>query len=195
MELTADAVAPQLSIGASLPQLAIESLPGSVRGDVQAAYDAARARPTDPSAVGGLAMMLHAYEQYRAARDCYRIVLQHDPTSARWTYLSGVVQAELGEQAAAAASFRLALRLDPDYLPGRVRLADALMQGGDLSASREEYAALARDLPELALAHYGLGRLSSIGGEPNAAVEHYQRVVKLAPRFGPAHYALATRVP
>lgn len=96
--------APQVS-AASLPQLVIEDLPGSVRANVQAAYDAARARPTDPSAVGGLAMMLHAYEQYRAAGDCYRIALQHEPTSARWTYLSGVVQAELGEQAAAAASF------------------------------------------------------------------------------------------
>lgn len=65
------------------------------------------------------------------------------------------------------------------------------MQGGDLGASRDEYAALARDLPELALSHYGLGRLSSIRGEPNAAVEHYRRAVELAPQYGPAHYALA----
>jgi Flp pilus assembly protein TadD len=131
--------------GSKLPSVKIDGLPPGVEANLKAAHDAARARPTDPSAVGGLAMILHAFEQYRAADDCYRIVRQHDPASAKWTYLSGVVQTELGEHAAAAASFTMAARLKPDDVPSRIRLADALMQAGDLRGSRDEYA-LARDL-------------------------------------------------
>jgi tetratricopeptide (TPR) repeat protein len=172
-----------------LPRLAIDNLPPPVRAGLERAYDDARAR--DASAVGRLAMMLHAYEQYRSADACYRIARQLEPQSMSWAYLSGVVQAEQGENTAAFASFRQALDIEPNYLPARVRLADALMRAGDLDASRAEYEALVRDFPELALAHYGLGRVSSVLGHPTVAAGHYQRAVDVAPQFGPARYALA----
>ena len=108
-----------------------------------------------------------------------------------WIYLSAVVQAELGEDAAGA-----------DFVPGVVThrsglsarsrgLADSLMRTGALDASRREYEVLVRDFPELALAHYGLGRVESVLGESTGAAGHYQRAVDLAPEFGSAHYALA----
>lgn len=175
----------------ALPALSLEALPPPVRATLSAAYDAARARPTDASAIGRLAMMLHAYDQHRAAHGCYRIARALDGRSLPWTYLSGVVEADLGEYRVAADSLRAALRIDPDYLPARVRLAEALLQDGDLEASRAEYAAIVRDLPELALAHYGLGRILSVRGDTTEAVEHYQRAVHVAPEFGSAHYALA----
>jgi tetratricopeptide (TPR) repeat protein len=174
-----------------LPRLALDALPQGVRTSVQAAYDAARAHPRDAAVVGHLAMVLHAYEQYGAADDCYRIARQLAARSLEWTYLSGVVQAELGQHTAAVASLRQALSIDPDYLPARVRLAAELLHAGDLQPSYAEYEALVRDLPELALAHYGLGRVSSLRRDSKAASGHYQRAVDLAPEFGAAHYALA----
>jgi tetratricopeptide (TPR) repeat protein len=175
----------------ALPQLVVDALPPGVRASLEAAYEAAHAQPRDPSVVGRLAMLLHAYEQHRAADACYRIVRQLDARSLAWRYLSGVVQAELGEHLAAVTSLRDALRTDPNYLPARVKLAEQLMQGGDLQASHDEYASLVRDLPELALAHHGLGRVSSLRGDSNAAAGHHRRAVDLAPQFGTAHYALA----
>jgi tetratricopeptide (TPR) repeat protein len=65
------------------------------------------------------------------------------------------------------------------------------MSAGDLDRSQAEYEGLVRDFPELALAHYGLGRLLANRGQRSAAIAHYQRAVDLEPQFGQAHYALA----
>jgi tetratricopeptide (TPR) repeat protein len=175
----------------AIPPLALDTLPPVVRAGLQRAYDSARARPDDASAIGLLGMMLHAYEQYRPAEVCYRIARELAPRSLAWMYLSAVVQAELGADAVAAASFRESLRIDPAYLPARVRLADTLMRAGSLDASRAEYEALVREFPEFALAHYGLGRISSTLGAAADAAAHYQRAVDVEPEFGAAHYALA----
>jgi protein O-GlcNAc transferase len=175
----------------AIPQQALDKLPPVVRAGLQSAYDSARALPGDASAVGRLGMLLHAYEQYRPAEVCYRIARELAPRSMSWTYLSAVVQAELGADAVAATSFRESLRIDPAYLPARLRLADTLMRAGSLDASRTEYEALVREFPELALAHYGLGRVSSTLGDAAGAAAHYQRAVDMEPEFGPAHYALA----
>jgi tetratricopeptide (TPR) repeat protein len=81
--------------------------------------------------------------------------------------------------------------VDPDYLPARLRLADALFRLGDLQASRAEYAALLRRHPDLALALYGSGRVAWVLGDRDAAIGHYRRATQLSPPFGAAHYALA----
>lgn len=175
----------------ALPRLNLGALPPPVRAALQQAYDTADAHPGDPSALGRLGMILHAYEQYNSADACYRAARELAPQSMSWTYLSAVVDAELGKNMAAAAAFRRALAIEPGYWPARLRLADALLNGGDLDASRTEYEALVRDFPELAVAHYDLGRLLWTRGDAAAAVERYQRAVELEPQFGRAHYALA----
>lgn len=186
------AVAQTTGLGpSSLPQLTFDALPPSVRSGLEEAYKTARAGLRDPTAVGRLGMILHAYEQYRSAQLCYRRARELAPRSMSWTYLSAVVAAELGESSEASALFRRVLELDPDYWPARLGLADALMSAGDLDRSQAEYEGLVRDFPELALAHYGLGRLLSNRRQGSAAIEHYQRAVDLEPQFGPAHYALA----
>lgn len=175
----------------ALPPLVLDELPPPVRAGLQLAFDEARRRPQEASAVGRLGMLLHAYEQHRSAETCYRAAQQLAPRVMPWTYLLAVAQAELGDHAKAASSFRHALRLDPGYLPARVRLSEALMSAGDFDGSRGAYEALLHDFPDLALAHYGLGRLLWNRGDAATAIEHYERAVALEPQFGPAHYALA----
>ena len=176
---------------ATLPVLALDSLPATVRRHLHTFYEEAQARPRDASAAGRLAMALHAQEQLQSANAAYRRARQLDPASFEWTYLGALVQAKLGDFAGAAGSLRQALTLDPAYLPARVALADALVQAGQLETARAEYAALLRDYPELALAHYGCGRVAALLGDAGDALERYQKSVELAPQFGAAHYALA----
>jgi tetratricopeptide (TPR) repeat protein len=176
---------------AGLPRLALDVLPPAVRQRIERIYEEARARPEDASAAGRLAMALHAHEQYQSADAAYRRARQLEPNAFAWAYLHGLVQTGLGEWAAAAASLRRALAIDPGYVPARVALADALMRDAQLEAAHTEYAALVRDYPELALAHYGYGRTAAILGEEAAALEHYRAAVEQAPQFGMAHYALA----
>lgn len=174
-----------------LPALGFDDLPAGVRTRLEHAYDAARTRPDDAAAVGRLGMLLHAYHQLRSADACYRAARALDPGALSWTYLSAVVTAELGDAAAALATLRDALRIDRTYLPARLRLAEALQAAGELDGSRAEYESIVREVPELAAAHYGLGRVLAALGETRDAVERYRHAVELAPEFGPAHYALA----
>ena len=136
-------------------------------------------------------MALHAQEQLQTANAAYRRARQLDPQSFEWVYLGAVVQAKLGDFAGAVGSLRQALALDPAYLPARVALADALVQSGELETARAEYIALLRDYPELAVAHYGCGRVAAMLGETEKALARYRKSVELAPQFGAAHYALA----
>jgi tetratricopeptide (TPR) repeat protein len=190
--LSAQSAAPATdSQSVALPALALDSLPATVRRHLQTLYDEARARPRDASAAGRLAMALHAQEQLQSANAAYRRARHLDPESFDWTYLGALVQAKLGDFAGAAVSLRRALTLDPVYLPARVALADAFVQARQLETAGAEYAALLRDYPELAVVHYGSGRVAAMLGEAAAALERYRKSVELAPQFGAAHYALA----
>ncbi len=175
----------------SLPELALDDLPPRVRAGLARAYGEAQAHPRDPAAVERLAMLLHAYEQYSSADVCYRIARRLAPSSLGSAYLSGVVQAELGNSTAAVVSLREAVAIDRAYLPARVRLAETLMNAGDLAASRMEYEGLVHEFPELAIAHYGLGQVASALGDVKTAAKEYECAVAAAPQFGAAHYALA----
>lgn len=185
---SAQAAAPEST---GLPPLALGDVPAAVRDSLERAHAAALGRPRDASAVGALAMILHAHEQLAAASASYRAARALDPALPSLAYLSAVVDSERGNHEAAVASLRAALALDPAYLPGRVRLAEALLRTGEVDASRAQYEALARDYPELAAAHYGLGHVASAHNDPRAASQHYRRAVELVPQFGAAHYALA----
>jgi tetratricopeptide (TPR) repeat protein len=175
----------------SLPRLTFTAVPQPVRVRLDEAYAAARADPRDPAAVGRLGMLLHAYEQYRSAQFCYRRARELALRSFAWTYLSAVVEEELGEHREAIALFRRAAELDPGYWPARLRLAEALSAAGDLDRSQTEYERLVRDYPDLALAHYGLARLLRQRGARTASIAAFERAVELEPPFGPAHYGLA----
>jgi len=174
-----------------LPVLNLNELPATIRSVIQDVYDRARQHPDDASAVGRLAMMLQAYDQHRSAAACYQAAHRLEPTVLSWAYLLGVERAELAEYPSAIRSLRAALTIDADYLPARIRLADALMTAGDLDGSFAEYSTLTRRAPDLAIAHYGLGRVAMARRDPPAAADHYKRAVAISPQFGAAHYALA----
>jgi tetratricopeptide (TPR) repeat protein len=183
--------APTDSQPAALPVLALASVPAPVRHHLQTLYDEALARPRDASAAGRLAMALHAQEQFQSAHAAYQRARHLEPDSFAWTYLGALVQAKLGDLAGAAVSLRHALTLDPAYLAARVTLADALMQTGQLETASAQYLALVSNYPELAIAHYGQGRVAALLGNAADALERYRKSVELAPEFGAAHYALA----
>jgi tetratricopeptide (TPR) repeat protein len=186
---SADGLQTPASAG-NLPPLTFDHLPALARGVIEGAYREAQTHSRDVARIGRLAMLLQAHEQLASAEMCYRTAQSLDPNTFSWAYLLGVTQAEAGDQAAAIASLRRAVSIDSDYVPARDKLADALMRVGDLDASAVEYARLARDFPELAAAHYGLGRTSSLRGDASGSIVHFRRAVELAPQFGMAHYAL-----
>src|SRR5262249_10125801 len=116
-----------------LPQLAIDAYPPAARSVISRAQRDASARPDDPQAVGTLARVLHAWEEWNAAHQAYARAAALAPQSAAWQYLDGIVLQRLARYADAAAAFRRALTTSPGYLPARVKLAESLLDAGDLA--------------------------------------------------------------
>jgi tetratricopeptide (TPR) repeat protein len=174
-----------------LPPVPVERFIPGAREQVQKAYDEARANPNDGAACGRLGMVLHAYEQYESAAACYTRAWGLQPKEFRWPYLTGVTEAAAGKNIEAAESLRAALRIDRDYLPARLKLADVLLALGRLSESGEMFRELAAKHPDLAPAHYGAGRVRAAQGDLAGAVEHYRRACELVPHYAAARYGLA----
>jgi tetratricopeptide (TPR) repeat protein len=173
-----------------LPAIVIESYGEEARPRIRAALDLARRQPRDVAAVGQLAMLLHAYEEYEAAEICYRRAreLRRD---LKWVHLHGIVASQLGRQAEAIASFSEAARLDPGYWAARWRMADSLLALGRAEESQVLLERLVREQTESSLVHYSLGRVLAARREFRRSVEAFQRAVALSPYFGAAHYGLA----
>jgi tetratricopeptide (TPR) repeat protein len=171
-----------------LPHLAIDAFPSPTRDALIRPYRDASARPGDAEAVGGLARALQAWEQWSAAHEAYLRAHALAPRTFAWSYLDAVVLQRLARHAEAAAGFEHALRLDPDYLPARVKLAEALLDAGQpehLAASARLFEALI-DLPlSKPAAEFGLGRIEAARGHQEAAIDHLQRAVALFPGGAP----------
>ena len=174
-----------------LPALNMANFFPVVREQVEKAFQAAQANPKSADASGALGMILDTYEQYDSAAICYQRARWLDPISFRWAYYLGWVQAASGKFGEAETTLREALRMNARYVPAKLRLAEALLAAGKWEECKSLYAALARDYPEFATAHYGLGRVHSAHRDDTAAVASFQRACELFPPFGAAHYALA----
>src|SRR5690242_11680178 len=103
----------------------------AIRVQVQQALERARANPRDAKAVGGLAMVLHAYQQYDAAAQMYKRARALEPQNFDWVYLLGAAEKAQGAFDAAAESFRSALRIKPGDVPAQLRLAESLSAVAD----------------------------------------------------------------
>jgi tetratricopeptide (TPR) repeat protein len=172
-----------------LPQLALDAYPPAAREAISRAHRAATTTPADAGATGTLGQVLHAWEQWGAARDAYVRAAALAPGAFEWPYLEAVVLIRLARPADAAAKLEQALKLNPAYLPARLKLAEAVLDAGDLDRSAELFARLTEPACEPAV-QLGLGRIASSRGRHAEAVEHLKRAIALFPEFGAAHYAL-----
>ena len=174
-----------------LPRLTLANFRPQIRDQVQRAYQAAEAKPKDPDANGRLGMLLHAFEQYESAELCYRRARILDSSRFQWAYYLALTQALEGKNEEAAVILGDGIRLDPGYLPARLKLAEVLLNLGRLDESDALCQAIAKDDPQFAPAFYWLGRVAAAKGQLAGSIEHYRKACQLRPSFGTAHYALA----
>lgn len=129
-----------------LPHLKMSDFQPAIRKQVQKADTAAHNRPRSAEASGGLGMVLDAYHQYESAELCYQRAYGLDARAFQWAYYLGSVEVHQGKYVQAAVTLRGALRLRPDYLPARLKLAESLLAAGDLGGSSEIYEAILKDV-------------------------------------------------
>lgn len=174
-----------------VPKLTITDLPGEVRDQVREAYDHARKDPHSAEASGKLGMLLDLYNRPDQAVLCYKRAHQLDPRAFKWLYYLGLLEEKQGHLEEGVETLQGALRIKPDYLPARLKLADSLFTEGKLDESRQIYFAVVRQFPDRAEAYDGLGRIELAHGDPAAAGQAFRKACELFPPYGAAHYQLA----
>lgn len=171
------------------PPVDVTGFEPEIRRQVAGAYESVRLRPRDAEVSGQLGMILQAYERYEQAAIFYERARELAPRDFRWAYYLGLVRGELGQSAKAVAALTVAVGLQGDYGPARLRLADALQAEGQVGASRELYEDVLKRIPGEATALYGLGRLALGEGKRDVAAGHLRRAIESFPDYGAAHYA------
>ena len=185
VEVTAQSALPPL------PRLALESYAPSIRAVISRVSREAAARPTDPDAVGALGRVLHAWEQWHAAHQAYARAQALAPRTFEWHYLGALVLQRLARHQDAAQQLEKALAIAPDYVPARVKLAEALFDAGELEESGTRFEDLLREPAAEPSACFGLGRIDAARNRHEAAIRYYERAIAMFPEWGAAHYALA----
>jgi tetratricopeptide (TPR) repeat protein len=174
-----------------LPRLALDSYPAPARATLSRIYQEAAAHPDSVRAVGALARMLHAWELWDPAHQAYERAQSLDPQGFEWRYLDAIVLQRLARHAEAAVQLRLAVAQQPTNLPARVKLAEALLESGDLEESKRLFTALVAEPAATPAAEVGLGRIAAAEGKHADAIARFQRAVALFPELGAAYYGLA----
>jgi tetratricopeptide (TPR) repeat protein len=177
--------------GPAIPRLAVETFPPQSRDAIARRYADATGRPNDPTAAGELGRTLHAWEQWEAAHAAYARAAALAPRSFDWPYLDSVVLQRLALHREAAGALRRALAANPEYLPARVKLAEALLDAGELQESRKLFESLSPVAAAEPAALVGLGRIAAAEGRHADAVRDFERAIALFPELGAAHYGLA----
>jgi tetratricopeptide (TPR) repeat protein len=123
------------------------------------------------------------------------------PDNVEWPYLAAVVALRTGRVADAVTLLDGAVAISEREttgatgpkasLPMRMKLAEALVNAGDLTRGASTYARLIKEPAAQPEAEYGLGRIAALKGDWKSAIAHHQRACELFPEFGAAHYALA----
>ncbi len=203
------AAAAQPAPAPALPVITLDSFPAAARAAIADAHREAAARPDDAAAVGRLGMVLHAWEQWQSAAMAYERARMLAPRDSRLAVSRGrrrtahgtsrrrgeVARRRArdrgsGRRRAAGSKAAAAEARATASLPMRMKLAEALVNAGDLTRGAEAYARLVKEPAAQPEAEYGLGRIAALKGDWKGAIAHQQRACELFPEFGAAHYAL-----
>jgi tetratricopeptide (TPR) repeat protein len=139
--------------------------------------------------VSGLEALSRLYQAngfLEAAAGCYRGLIRLEPGDARWPSFLGVILSDYGDVDNAFPLLRRAVKLAPDYIPVRIRLADALLKTNQLDEAAAGYKAVLERAGENTYALLGLARCSMESGDWKSARDYLRRVTDVDPAFSAA---------
>ncbi len=102
----------------------------------------------------------------------------------------GVVHFNKGDYDAALASFKEAIRLNPDLFLAHFNLGVTYDKKGQLDASTASFKEAIRLKPDHARAHYTLGLLYGKKGQWDASIDSFKEAIRLDPDVASGHFAL-----
>ena len=102
----------------------------------------------------------------------------------------GVGHFNKGDYDAALASFKEAIRLNPDLFLAHYNLGVTYGQKGQWDASIDSFKEAIRLKPDDARGHFNLGLLYGQKGQWDASIDSFKEVIRLQPDVAVAHYRL-----
>lgn len=125
-----------LWIATPIPDIDHAGVHAEVAVGIDAARDLVRQHPDSGPTWGALGLTLWAHEYNLEALECFRQATTLDASESRWPYFAGhILYAD--DRDAARMAFEEAVRRDRTNSLLRVRLAEALMDAGDIAAAEE----------------------------------------------------------
>jgi len=114
----------------------------------------------------------------KAANLARRLIHSHHQ-DAKWAHnLVVIIRKNEGDTAFALEEHHAALALDPNFVPARVYLGNALLVSGDAEGARQAYQAV-RDVElHIVAAAEGFANLALAAGDRTAALQHYLDAAK-----------------
>jgi tetratricopeptide (TPR) repeat protein len=182
------------SHAASPPDLQAPALNDALEahvGQLQNAYEQARAQPGNAEANAEYCMVLHAYDALALAEACYRRLQQIAPTDFRWFYLAGIVQEALIRPDDAIASYERAMGINREFVHAPLRRARLLMEFRDADKAGTAYRDLLEAHSDSALVQGAAGRWYASRRDNERAIEILTRALEADPSQSEAQYALA----
>jgi tetratricopeptide (TPR) repeat protein len=174
-----------------IPKASLDAFPEETREQIVQLLDRLRQKPDEAQLAGELGMLLHGNGHLSTAEQFYRTAVFHASGEFRWWYLLGVVLDASNQAEPALEAYNKAYQLDSGYVPLLLRLAELAMSSGSFDRAEGHYRAVLDRHPDLAVAHFGLGRVFQQTGKGGEALTHLQRAAELHPSYGAVHYALA----
>ncbi len=190
----------------TVPEPPASGLAPEVLSHLRERYDAARAEPGSPGAVGALCTAYHADMLFALADACYVHAQTVAPSEWRFVYARALLLADRGGGPGLVPLLRQVLDRAPEFGPAWLRLGDAEFKAGRYDAAADAWGRASglddppRDggtpehrveVPLRAYASLGLARVALVRGDADGARRTLEAVVAAQPSFGPAIRLLA----
>jgi len=144
------------------------------------------AEPDHPDALHSLGVIAYQAGNNDIAAQLIGRAVQLSPSAPKYSNLGLALQAQdkLDE---AAAAYRKALALQPDFAAAHNNLGNALADLGNLDQSVAHYRRAILIKPDFAVAHNNLGARLKDLGKLEEAIECYRRALRIKPDFSEAY--------
>lgn len=184
-------------IAVHLPDLS--QLESDVRNHLNVLQESTAAVIRDPvstdeklsEAYGALGEIYQAYSLNAPARECYLNANRLAPKDFRWVYLLAKLDQQEGRVNEAIDGYRVAGKLQPDYVAVHVNLGNIYLELNRLDDARLSFEVALKIQQNVPAADYGLGQIALSQRNFAEAVNHFKRALALAPEANRIHYSLA----
>ena len=174
-----------------LPDLVGDSAPG-LDARLASCFSRLQAWPPDRAALGDFARLCHANGLLQPAITAYQALVVLEPSEPRWPHLLAAILGSYGRLDEALPLLRRTTALAPGYLPGWLRLGDALFKADATAEAEAAFQEALKRAPGDPFALLGLARCDLQLERWTAARSHLQQAVAGDPHFADAQSLLAS---